>query len=118
MREIEREPLLLLDDGHCFRVQVLATCANAGVFESNYRATSLITLVQMAVAGRGVAFLQKLALATENRHGKLKARDLLSSSFRILVFGREASSALGQMLSRVGTVCRESYIGRAISREG
>ena len=117
MSELEGEPLLLLDDGHCFRDQVLTACANTGVFESNYRATSLITLVQMAIAGLGVTFLPKLALATENRQGKLKTRDLLPSSFRTLVFGWETSSALGQILSRVGTVCRESYIKSSVSWE-
>jgi LysR family hydrogen peroxide-inducible transcriptional activator len=114
LRELEGESLLLLDDGHCFRDQVLAACANAGAEESNYRATSLVTLVQMVASGLGVTLLPKLALATENRQGKLKTRNLLPSSFRTLVFSWEASSALGQILTQIGALFRDKYESYAV----
>src|SRR6266849_2433032 len=50
-------PLLLLEDGHCFREQALALCANASAREADFRATSLSTLAQMAAAGTGITLL-------------------------------------------------------------
>ena len=55
--DLEDEPVLLLDDGHCLRTQALALCKRAGAKETDLRATSLATLVQMVSAGAGVTLL-------------------------------------------------------------
>src|SRR5438876_28010 len=39
--DLREAPVLLLDDGHCFRDQVLAVCSRARVREGEFRATSL-----------------------------------------------------------------------------
>jgi LysR family transcriptional regulator, hydrogen peroxide-inducible genes activator len=72
--DLESERVLLLDDGHCFRDQALALCARAGAAESDLRATSLGTLVQMVSIGSGITLLPKLAVAVENRRGQLEIR--------------------------------------------
>jgi LysR family hydrogen peroxide-inducible transcriptional activator len=72
------ERVMLLDDGHCFRDQVLALCARSGVAESDLRATSLPTLVQMVAGGAGVTLLPSLALEAENRGGALALRPLVA----------------------------------------
>jgi LysR family hydrogen peroxide-inducible transcriptional activator len=66
--------VLLLDDGHCFRDQALSFCAQHGVNEQRFRATSLGTLVQMVSAGTSVTLLPSLALPVENRRGQLRIR--------------------------------------------
>ncbi len=59
------QELLLLEDGHCLRDHTLAVCADRQVRESPYRATSLVTLVQMVGAGLGVSVLPRSAVAVE-----------------------------------------------------
>src|SRR5690606_17096012 len=66
--------VLLLDDGHCFRDQALAICAEAKASELEFRATSLTTLTQMVAAGAGVTLLPSLAVPTETQRTKLVVR--------------------------------------------
>ncbi|WP_373049286.1 LysR substrate-binding domain-containing protein [Vulgatibacter sp.] len=68
------ERILLLDDGHCLREQALAICSRATVDESDVRATSLATLVQMVGAGLGVTLLPAIAVEAEAKHGGLCVR--------------------------------------------
>ncbi|HVV81643.1 MAG TPA: LysR substrate-binding domain-containing protein, partial [Kofleriaceae bacterium] len=60
--DLDDEPLLLLDDGHCLRDQALAVCESAGAREQGeLRATSLVTLVQMVASGLGVTLIPAMA---------------------------------------------------------
>jgi LysR family hydrogen peroxide-inducible transcriptional activator len=54
------ERFLLLEDGHCLRDQVLATCGTGRGGE--FAATSLHTLVQMVAGGLGVTLVPRLAV--------------------------------------------------------
>jgi len=72
--ELEGEPVLLLDDGHCLRDQSLAYCARAGAQELGYRATSLPTLVQMVAGGAGVTLLPTMAVETERARAAIAIR--------------------------------------------
>ena len=60
---LNAERLLLLEDGHCLRDQVLATCGQSGGPRGAFAATSLHTLIQMVAGGLGVTLVPKLALA-------------------------------------------------------
>ena len=53
LEELEDEPVLLLEEGHCMRSQALALCHRVGAKEADLRATSLATLVQMSRPARG-----------------------------------------------------------------
>jgi LysR family hydrogen peroxide-inducible transcriptional activator len=68
-----------LDEGHCFRRQALEVCGAARARESEFRATSLSTLVQMVASGAGVTLLPRLAVPTEARRAGLRVRPLASS---------------------------------------
>ncbi len=62
--------LLLLDDGHCLRDQIVDLCKIAAVHrpasaESVTRASSLTTVVQLVVAGMGSTLIPSSAVATE-----------------------------------------------------
>jgi LysR family hydrogen peroxide-inducible transcriptional activator len=63
---LERENLILLEDGHCLREHALSACrltaprTSAG--EEPFAATSLPTLVQMVGSGLGVTFLPEMAI--------------------------------------------------------
>lgn len=73
--DLEDENVLLLEDGHCLRSQALAVCSQAGAHETDLRATSLATLVQMVVGSNAVTLLPELALAVENRNAQLDIRE-------------------------------------------
>lgn len=62
MKELENEKLLLLEEGHCLRDQVLDACTMVGAKENNeFRATSLETLRYMVRAGSGITLMPNLA---------------------------------------------------------
>ncbi len=63
-------PVLLLEDGHCLRSQVLDVSASAGASPvGDVQATSLPTLCQMVAAGHGVTILPASAAGVEARPG-------------------------------------------------
>lgn len=62
--DLENRRVLLLEDGHCLRDQAFAVCARVGADEdTDFRATSLATLVQMVAGGDGVTLLPAMAEA-------------------------------------------------------
>lgn len=67
-KDIAGEPVLLLEEGHCFRGQALEICRSAGAEENHqFYASSLNTLVQMVAYGIGITLLPRLALEVECR---------------------------------------------------
>jgi LysR family transcriptional regulator, hydrogen peroxide-inducible genes activator len=63
---MEREGLILLEDGHCLREHALAACGlkppRTADGETAFAATSLPTVVQMVGSGLGVTFLPRMAV--------------------------------------------------------
>lgn len=76
LSDLEGEAVLLLEDGHCLRNQALALCSRASARETDLRATSLATLVQMVSSGAGITLLPRIAVDVENRRGQLAIRPL------------------------------------------
>jgi LysR family hydrogen peroxide-inducible transcriptional activator len=72
--DLAGEPMLLLDEGHCMREQVLAYCATRQGQELGFRATSLPTLVQMVSGGAGITLLPEMAVALEAARASLRIR--------------------------------------------
>ena len=61
--DLQREEVLLLEDGHCLRDQALEICRRAAAREwSAFRASSLTTLTEMVAGGIGVTLLPEMAL--------------------------------------------------------
>jgi len=106
------QSLLLLDEGHCFRTQVLAHCARAGVDELAWRATSLGTLAQMVASGAGITLLPRLAVATEAARAGLVTRTLAEPSpHRTIVLAWRAGSPLGPAMTTLAAAMREALAG-------
>lgn len=64
--DLQRERLLLLEEGHCLRDQALAICGSRPeTQEDAYGATSLATIVQLAANGMGVTLLPRISLSVE-----------------------------------------------------
>jgi LysR family transcriptional regulator, hydrogen peroxide-inducible genes activator len=106
VEDLEGTSLLLLEDGHCFREQTLAFCAEAHAREAGYRATSLATLARMAAGGAGLTLLPELSLAVENRHQELAVRRFTRPApKRTLVLAWRANSPLSAALQKLaGTI--------------
>jgi LysR family transcriptional regulator, hydrogen peroxide-inducible genes activator len=96
--ELEREPVLLLEDGHCLREQALALCRRTVATETDLRATSLATLVQMVSAGAGVTLLPSIAVDVENRRGQLAIRPLARGHGRTICLAWRKTTPLSQPL--------------------
>lgn len=75
--DLDGQRVLLLEDGHCLRDQVLPICARGHATEvGDFRATSLHTLAQMTATGIGITFLPEIAVDTEARLEHLAIRPL------------------------------------------
>ncbi len=63
LSDLENKQVLLLEDGHCFRDQALEICnAHFAVENTNYRASSLETLREMAAVNAGITLIPELAV--------------------------------------------------------
>jgi LysR family transcriptional regulator, hydrogen peroxide-inducible genes activator len=66
--ELAQMPLLLLEEGHCFRDQAIAACKLPRTPKGEImEGSSLSTLVQMVAAGLGVTLIPEMAAAVESR---------------------------------------------------
>ncbi len=96
--------VLLLDEGHCLRAQALPFCSVNGMRESEFRATSLPTLVAMVAAGAGVTFLPRSSLATEVRRNDVALRALSDAPSRKLVLAWRPGSVVAGAMGRLAEV--------------
>jgi LysR family hydrogen peroxide-inducible transcriptional activator len=102
--------VLLLDDGHCFREQALAVCSTARAKETEFRATSLSTLVQMVAGGAGVTLIPALAVATELRRAKVRVRAFRDPApHRTIALVWRKRSPLAPALEQLAEVMRAAY---------
>lgn len=84
LTELSRHDLLLLHEGHCLSRQVADLCA-VPHSRDNFRASSLVTLVQMAAMGMGATMLPKIAVGSELVRGTdLAVREITEQPFRTL----------------------------------
>ena len=74
INDVDRDELLLLTEGHCFRDQALELCELGPPRRSSLRATSLETLVNLVGQGMGVTLVP--ALAEPSRASGLEVRPL------------------------------------------
>ena len=109
-RALRGQNLLLLEEGHCFRNQALEVCSGSSVRESEFRATSLSTLVQMVAGGAGITLLPSLAVATEAPRAGLHVRALAAAGAqRTLAMVWRKSSPIAAALHEITRVVRERY---------
>jgi len=102
----------LLEDGHCFREQVVDLCSKVGSAEAGFRATSLATLVQLVASTGGLTLLPKLALDIENRHEQLKIRPLGSPiPYRTIALAWRPSTPFREALKQLAETMKAAYPG-------
>jgi LysR family hydrogen peroxide-inducible transcriptional activator len=86
--DLEGEPVLLLEDGHCLRDHAIGVCGITRPGQEEVRATSLFTLVQMAAGGLGISLLPKIAA-----DAGIAADGLVVRPFNPPVIGRQIGLA-------------------------
>jgi len=70
-------PLLLLEEGHCFRDQAISFCKLKPALSGEImEGSSLTTLVQMVAAGIGVTLIPQMAAALETRSANVAVHQL------------------------------------------
>jgi len=105
--DLRGEPILLLDDGHCFRDQVLDYCSSSRLEELSFRATSLPTLAQMVSSGTGITLLPSMAIPTETQRSRLSIRPFARPApFRTVVLGWRRRSTLSNTLHKIAETLR------------
>jgi LysR family hydrogen peroxide-inducible transcriptional activator len=78
VEDVDQRRLILLEEGHCLRDQVLAFCAAPKLAASSrdapagLGATSLATVMQMVAIGYGVTLLPEVAVDAEGRDARVK----------------------------------------------
>ena len=101
------EHILLLDEGHCLRDQVIEFCSGRGVEELNFRATSLPTLVQMVRANMGITLLPRISMPTEILRSGLKTRPISRPvPYRTIVLAWRRQSALFEAMRKIAQTAR------------
>ncbi len=93
--DIDDQPFLLLETGHCLREHVMAAIGSKPAQMGDVHATSIMTLVQLVQFGMGVTLLPQLAV----RAGVTRGTDLSvvpyegKHNFRSLVLAWRANAA-------------------------
>lgn len=105
------ECILLLNDGHCFRDQVLEYCSGSKVVELGFRATSLPTLAQMVSSGAGITLLPNMAVPSETQRSQLSIRSFTRPApFRTIVLGWRRRAALTETLRKIAETVRDNVV--------
>lgn len=73
LEDLNDQPILTLEDGHCLRDQALGYCFTAGAREDHrFQATSLETLRFMVASGMGITMLPQLAIQNPDQDGYIR----------------------------------------------
>jgi LysR family hydrogen peroxide-inducible transcriptional activator len=73
VRDLERGPLLLMEDGHCLRDQALSLCDPTRLVHQSRYASSLEMLRHMIAAGEGISVIPSLAAGEHTTMGGMVA---------------------------------------------
>lgn len=110
LAELRGASVLLLEEGHCFREQVLTSLCGAKAREFEFRATSLSTLVQMVASGVGITLLPRLAIAVEMKSAPLMSREFAAPApHRTIGLVWRKRSPLESAFRRLSSTMREAY---------
>ncbi|AEI09545.1 LysR DNA-binding transcription regulator [Corynebacterium resistens DSM 45100] len=113
--DIAQSELLLLDDGHCLRDQVLDLCRqtkHGGDIQNLTRATSLNTLIQLVAARQGITLVPLSAVAAEHRRPGVAFATFAggaTAAGRQMGYAFRSSSARGEDYAELGEIMKQAY---------
>ena len=90
IKELKKQELMLLEDGHCLRDQALEICSMVKAFENqDFKATSLETLRQMVANGTGITLIPEIAVRSDDKISYVK---IFNAPFRTIgIYYRKSS---------------------------
>lgn len=110
LASVSPERILLLDEGHCFRDQVISACqldSNPGA--RTFAATSLSTIVEFVANGQGVTLLPRIALRKEATNPRIAIHALASpGAGRLLSLVWREATPFARTFERMAEVIRDS----------
>ncbi len=112
--DLTDDQLLFLEEGHCLRDQTVDVCLTSGIAhagESNARAASLSTIVQLVSAGLGMTFLPETAVKVESRGAHLGiARFNAPAPGRTIVLAHRRSSTRTEEFEDFAEIIRRAVV--------
>ncbi len=107
---LQKQRLLLLEEGHCFRDQALSFCGvNSGMPRDGLDGSSLSTLVQMVGAGIGVTLIPEMAADVEARSAPVSlTRFPNPEPSRTVGMVWRKTSPLAPQLAQIGEIVKEA----------
>jgi hypothetical protein len=112
--DLDREQLLLIEDGHCLRSHALQACRIVDpVGNEVFQATSLRTLIQMVAAELGITLMPQIAVDSELASTRNVVVRPLSPDgpFRTLLMAWRPTSSRGAEFRMLGNLVRECLTG-------
>ena len=93
--KLNKESILLLDDGHCLREHALSACSLSRKENiSRFSASGLYSLIQMVDGDLGVTFIPQMAIDSGLlKNTKVQTKDLQEKSYREIGLAWRKSSA-------------------------
>ncbi|MDY3127916.1 MAG: LysR substrate-binding domain-containing protein [Corynebacterium sp.] len=116
LEDLQSLELLLLDDGHCLRDQIVDLCRRAHLNPSEVtsavtRASSLTTIMQLVIGGLGSTLVPESAIPTEVNHSSLSLSSFapgIEAEREIGIVFR-ASAARGEEFRQIGTLIKSAF---------
>ncbi len=101
---LDRDAILLLDDGHCLREHAIAACRLKNAEKvSPFAASSLLTLIEMVDADLGVTFLPEMAEGSALLKGtRVETYPLAERSYREIGLAWRQGSTRGAEFRQLG----------------
>ena len=101
---LDRDAVLLLDDGHCLREHAISACRLKGTEKiSPFAASSLLTLIEMVDADLGITFLPEMAEGSALLAGtRVETHALPERNFREIGFAWRQGSTRGAEFRKLG----------------
>ena len=99
IKELRKQELMLLDDGHCLRDQALEICSMVRAYENqDFRATSLETLRQMVANGTGITLIPEIAVRNDDKISYIK---IFNAPFRTIGIHYRKSSVQKNLIKEI-----------------
>lgn len=123
-KQVEKEPVLLLGEGHCFRDQVLDACPGlkrklgqpSDPIQSAVEGSSLETLKYMVASNMGITILPESAAQLARYDSKLlTTRPLASNTVRTIALAWRSSFPRHQAIDTLSSAIRQCQLGKPLS---
>ncbi len=108
-KRLDREVVLLLNDGHCLREHAISACRLKSTEKvSPFAASSLLTLIEMVDADLGITFLPEMAQGSALLAGtRVETHALPERSYREIGLAWRQGSTRGAEFLQLGELLRE-----------